>query len=62
MSKETDPKDTPKKARRQGVDKKGLEDERRGREPKGQEKTRQPTGAIQQKNRSGKADDVEKWE
>ena len=45
MSKETDPKDTPKKARRQGVDKKGLEDERRGRESKGQEKTRQPTGA-----------------
>lgn len=30
MSKETDPKGTPRKARRQGVDRKGLENERGG--------------------------------
>lgn len=40
MSKETDPKGTRRKARRQGVDGKGLEDERRGRESKGQERSR----------------------
>lgn len=30
VSKETDPKDTPRKARRQGMDRKSLEDEKRG--------------------------------
>lgn len=60
MSKETDPKDTVRKARRQGVDKKGLEDERRGRESKGQERTGEPVGGNQQRNRPRKAGDVER--
>lgn len=59
MSKETDPKDTVRKARRQGVDKKGLEDERRGRESKGQERTGEPLGENQQRNKFRKAGDVE---
>lgn len=35
VSKETDPKDTPRKAKRQGVDRKSLEDERRGGNQRG---------------------------
>lgn len=34
VSAETDPKGTPRKARRHGVDRKGLEDGRRGKESK----------------------------
>lgn len=44
MSKETDPKGTPRKARRQGVDRRGLEDESRGKESEGQERTRELLG------------------
>lgn len=48
MSKETDPKGTRRKARRQGVDRKGLEDERRWRESKGQERTRELLGGKEE--------------
>lgn len=61
MSKETDPKGTRRKARRQGVDRKGLEDERRGRESKGQERTRELLGG-KKSNRLRKAGDMEKGE
>ena len=61
MSKETDPKGTPRKARRQGVDRKSLEGERRGRESKGQERTRELLGG-KRRNRLRKAGDMEKGE
>lgn len=55
------PKGTPRKARRQGVDRKGLEDRRRGRESKGQERTRSFLGG-KKRNRLRKAGDMEKGE
>lgn len=44
------------------MDRKGLEDERRERESKGQERIREPFGENQQRKRSGKAGDAEEGE
>lgn len=44
------------------MDRKGLEAESGGRESKGQERTGEPFGENQQKNRSGKTGDVKEGE
>lgn len=44
------------------MDRKGLEAESWGRESEGQERTGEPFGENQQKNRSGKTGDMEEGE